>query len=160
MVDGRGHILLPPGGKTQTDVWGTPQWLFDLLDAEFDFTLDPCSDGDNAKCSRYFDSLYEDGLTQDWGTEHVFMNPPYSDCLGWMRKALDASTRGALVVCLVPARTDTTWWHECAMRGEVRLIRGRLRFGDAPANAPFPSAVIVFRPFSTAPTCTGWECRP
>lgn len=72
------------------------------------------------------------------------MNPPYTECLAWMRKAFESSQRGALVVCLIPVRTDTQWWHEYAMLGEVRFIRGRLKFGDAPANAPFPSAVVVF----------------
>lgn len=159
-MNGLNSINLPPGGKTQTDVWGTPQWLFDLLHAEFDFTLDPCSDGDNAKCARYFDSIYEDGLAQDWGHERVFMNPPYTDCLGWMRKAWASSLAGALVVSLVPVRTDTTWWHEYAMHGEIRLIRGRLKFGAAVTSAPFPSAIVIFRPFTTTPACVGWECRP
>jgi hypothetical protein len=82
----------------------------------------------------------------DWGTETVFMNPPYSECEDWMRKAYGAAQEGATVVCLVPARTDTEWWHRYAMKGEVRLLKGRLKFGDAVNSAPFPSAVIVFRP--------------
>ena len=76
---------------------------------------------------------------------HVFMNPPYSQCLDWMRKAYGAAHEGATVVCLVPSRTDTEWWHRFAMKGEVRLLRGRLKFGDATNGAPFPSAVVVFR---------------
>ena len=140
-----GSILLPPGGKTQTDVWGTPQWLFDALDKEFGFTLDPCSDGKNQKVAKHYTSQ-ENGLLRDWGTETVFMNPPYSECDAWMRKAYGSAQEGATVVCLVPSRTDTDWWHRFAMKGEVRLLRGRLRFGDAEANAPFPSAVVVFRP--------------
>lgn len=141
------QIMLPPGGKTNTDVWGTPRAFFDKLNAEFGFTLDPCSDGTNAMCERFFTPV-DDGLSQWWGQETVFMNPPYSDCFAWMRKAYEASRHGALVVCLVPARTDTAWWHDYAMKGEVRLIRGRLRFGDSKTNAPFPSAVIVFRPMN------------
>lgn len=74
------------------------------------------------------------------------MNPPYSDCDAWMRKAYGSAQEGATVVCLVPARTDTDWWHRYAMKGEVRLLRGRLKFGAAETFAPFPSAVIVFRP--------------
>lgn len=138
-------ILLPPGGKTQTDVWGTPRPLFEALDQEFGFSLDPCSDGTNAMCDRFFTPV-ENGLLRSWADEVVFMNPPYSECDAWMRKAYGESLEGATVVCLVPARTDTDWWHRYAMKGEIRFIRGRLRFGDAPANAPFPSAIVVFRP--------------
>lgn len=137
--------LLPPGGKNETDIWSTPQWLYDALDKEFGFTLDPCSDGTNAKCAKFF-SLTDGALLKDWGTETVFMNPPYSQCQEWMQKAYSAAQHGATVVCLVPSRTDTDWWHRYAMKGEIRLLRGRLRFGEATANAPFPSAVIVFRP--------------
>ncbi len=139
-------ILLPAGGKTQTDVWGTPQWLFDALDKEFGFTLDPATDGTNAKCSRFF-TEETNGLLQDWGTETVFVNPPYSECEAWMLKAYKAAQNGATVVCLVPVRTDTNWWHRYAMKGEIRFLRGRLKFGDATDPAPFPSAVIVFRPW-------------
>lgn len=134
-----------------TDVWVTPQWLFDALDREFGFTLDPCSDGKNAKCQKFY-TPNENGLLRDWGTETVFMNPPYSEVDEWMRKAYGASQEGATVVCLVPARTDSNWWHDYAMKGEIRFIRGRLRFGEderrfgGSGSAPFPSAILVFRP--------------
>jgi len=86
------------------------------------------------------------GLARPW-SGNVFMNPPYGTTIGlWMAKAWGESQRGALVVCLVPARTDTRWWHEYAVRGEIRFIRGRLRFGAGKYSAPFPSAVVVFRP--------------
>jgi phage N-6-adenine-methyltransferase len=137
--------LLPPGGKTKTDVWGTPRALFNELDAEFGFTLDPCSDGTNAMCER-FCTPENSGLLADWSFETVFMNPPYSDCYSWMRKAYESSLQGATVVCLVPSRTDTRWWHDYAMKGEVRFLRGRVRFGDAKIGAPFPSVIVVFRP--------------
>jgi phage N-6-adenine-methyltransferase len=135
--------LLPPGGKTQTDVWATPQRVFDELHDEFEFTLDPCTDGTNAKCETFF-TPDDDGLSQSWVNHTVFMNPPYSQNAAWMRKAYDESI-WSTVVCLVPARTDTRWWHDYAMKGEVRFIRGRLKFGDAKHSAPFPSAVVVFR---------------
>jgi site-specific DNA-methyltransferase (adenine-specific) len=126
--------------------WATPQWLFDALDREFGFALDPCATAENAKCSKYFTAA-EDGLRQSWDYQVVFMNPPYGRVIGaWMRKAWESSQRGATVVCLVPARTDTDWWHRFAMRGEVRLLKGRLRFGNAKSCAPFPSAIVVFRP--------------
>lgn len=128
----------------KTDVWATPEHVFDVLNEEFGFTLDPCTNGENAKCGKFYTES-EDGLAQDWGGEVVFMNPPYSDCKGWMKKAMESARCGAIVVCLVPARTDTKWWHEYAMNGEIRLIKGRLKFGDGKGNAPFPSAVIVFR---------------
>lgn len=140
-------LLQPP----VTDVWGTPQWLFDALDREFGFTLDPCSDGANAKCEKFYTSA-ENGLLRGWGTETVFMNPPYSDVGDWMRKAYGAAQEGATVVCLIPARTDANWWHDYAMKSEIRFIRGRLRFGDekkrfgGSGGAPFPSAIVVFRP--------------
>lgn len=128
-----------------TDEWATPQATFDALDREFGFTLDPCSTPENAKCPRFF-TLGIDGLTQDWSGEIVFMNPPYSAVRAWMRKAYQSAQRGATVVCLIPSRTDTVWWHRYAMKGEIRFVRGRLKFGDSPNSAPFPSAVIVFRP--------------
>lgn len=144
-MDGQDSIFLPPGGKTETDVWSTPQWLYKALHKEFGFTLDPCTDGKNATCKKFY-TPSENGLLRDWSTETVFMNPPYSECEAWMRKAYGSAQEGATVVCLVPARTDTDWWHEYAMKGEIRLLRGRLKFGTAETNAPFPSAVIVFRP--------------
>jgi phage N-6-adenine-methyltransferase len=129
----------------ESDEHGTPQWLFDALNKEFGFTLDPCCTPELAKCAKFY-TMRENGLLRDWGTETVFMNPPYSDVAAWMRKAYGAAQEGATVVCLIPARTDTAWWHEYAMKSEIRLLRGRLKFGDAENSAPFPSAVVVFRP--------------
>jgi len=126
------------------DNWETPQELFDVLDQEFSFTLDVCADSRNFKCDRYYDRR-ENGLLQDWAGEVCWMNPPYSRVAAWVEKACLASTKGALVAGLVPARTDTRWWADHVMRAaEIRLIVGRLRFGNAQNNAPFPSAVVVF----------------
>ena len=87
----------------------------------------------------------QDGLRQEWAPRRCWMNPPYGRVIGdWMRKAYEESKRGATVACLVPARTDTRWWHDYAMKGQIRFIRGRLKFGAGKANAPFPSALIVF----------------
>lgn len=132
--------IIPPGHKTLTDVYSTPQKLFDELNSEFKFTLDACATAENTKCGRYYTPA-ENGLAQDWAGEVVFMNPPYSDCYAWMKKAWQSD---ATVVCLVPARTDTAWWHEFALKGEIRYIRGRLRFSGSKVNAPFPSAIVVF----------------
>ena len=130
--------------SSATDLHATPQDFFDKLNAEFNFDLDVCATADNAKCKRYF-TKDDNGLAQDWGGV-VWMNPPYGrTIIDWMRKAHESSLCGATVVCLVPARTDTNWWHEYAIIHEVRFIRGRLKFGDAKNSAPFPSAVVVMR---------------
>ena len=126
--------------------WATPQALFDALNAEFQFTLDPCALPHNAKCAKFYTPT-DDGLAQDWTKDRVFCNPPYGrEVARWMRKAYESSRGGALVVCLVAARTDTRWWHDYAIHGEQRFIKGRVKFGDGKQGAPFPSAVIVFRP--------------
>lgn len=136
--------------SSKSSEWATPDWLFQALDAKFDFTLDPCATPTNAKCPTFF-TAQEDGLRQDWAGHTVFMNPPYGSAIGaWMRKAFESARLGATVVCLVPARTDTKWWHEYAVRGEIRFLRGRLRFKDSIHAAPFPSAIIVFRPAARA----------
>jgi phage N-6-adenine-methyltransferase len=133
--------------SSQTDEWSTPQWLFEALDQEFGFTLDACSTHENAKCGKHY-TRTEDGLRQSWENEIVWMNPPYGRAIEtWISRAHDAAEREqATVVCLIPARTDTRWWHRYVMKHEIRLLRGRLRFGDAMASAPFPSAVVVMRP--------------
>ncbi len=127
--------------------WGTPQDFFDKLNAEFGFDLDVCALAENAKCQRYF-SPEQDGLSQRWEGS-CWMNPPYGRQIKhWLHKAHDASRNGATVVCLVPARTDTQWWHEYASKGEVRFVRGRLYFSrpdGKTGRAPFPSAVVIFR---------------
>lgn len=130
--------------SSATDLWATPQEFFDELDKEFGFELDVCALPENAKCEKYYTPDI-DGLKQQWrGT--CWMNPPYGRKIGaWMKKAYESSLDGATVVCLVPARTDTRWFHDFAMRGEIRFIKGRLKFGDAKNSAPFPSAVVVFR---------------
>lgn len=127
------------------DDWETPQRLFDDLDKEFGFDLDVCATKDNAKCKSYF-TKEQNGLTQEWrGT--CWMNPPYGRSIGkWMQKAYESAEKGfATIVCLVPSRTDAAWWHDYAMKGEIRFIRGRVRFEGAKENAPFPSAVVIFR---------------
>ena len=124
------------------DEWRTPQVLFDELDKEFGFTIDVCASPDKPMCEHYY-SPEDDGLIQDWQGV-CWMNPPYSQMLPWMRKAYESSLAGTTVVCLVPVRSDLAWWHEYAMRGEIRFIRGRLHF-SGPYKASFPSAIVVFR---------------
>ena len=124
--------------------WTTPKDLFDRLNDEFGFTLDPCSTHENAKCEHHY-TINENGLLQDWqGT--VFMNPPYGREIGkWIKKAYDESQKGATVVCLIPSRTDTAYWHDYVMKGEIRFMRGRIYFSDGARPAPFPSAIVIFR---------------
>lgn len=123
--------------------WATPDALFQELDKEFHFTLDPCSTHDNAKCKRHF-TIEDDGLSKMW-FGRAFMNPPYGRAIAsWMKKAFDSSLKGVLVVCLVPARSDTKWWHDYAMKGHIRFIRGRIKFGGHKNSAPFPSAIVIF----------------
>ena len=129
--------------SSNTNEWSTPQDLFNDLDAEFHFTLDPCSTDQNAKCDHHF-TKEDDGLQKEW-VGSVFMNPPYGREIGkWIKKAYEESLKGATVVCLIPSRTDTAYWHDYVMRGEVRFIRGRLYFGDGTGPAPFPSAIVIF----------------
>lgn len=132
--------------SSATDEWATPQDLYDQLHAEFHFTVDVCASASNAKCARFFTKEL-DGLAQRW-TGTCWMNPPYGRTIGdWVGKAHESALQGATVVALLPARTDTAWWHDHVVHAsEVRFLRRRLRFGDAKAGAPFPSAIVVFRP--------------
>lgn len=134
--------------SSKTDQWATPQEVFDQLNQEFHFNLDPCADERNHKCEKYFTAA-ENGLKQDWGGGYrVFCNPPYGRALkDWVEKCYrEGHKDNTLVVLLIPARTDTTYFHDFILhRAEVRFIRGRLKFGDSKTGAPFPSMVVVFR---------------
>jgi len=131
--------------SSKTDNWATPQWLFDQLDAEFGFTLDVCADDQNAKCDTYF-TRDQNGLLQPWHGR-VWCNPPYGRVIAdWVAKAAEYAQGGGLAVMLLPARTDTRWFHDHIYgKAEIRFIKGRLRFGDATENAPFPSMIVIFR---------------
>ena len=133
--------------SSKPTVWVTPQDFFDKLNSIFHFTTDVCALPDNAKCDHYY-TPDQDGLRQTWAGS-CFMNPPYGRKVGeWIEKAYwSAKQNGTTVVCLVPARVDTRWWHDyCARAVEIYFVKGRLRFGNAQHNAPFPSAVVVFGP--------------
>lgn len=132
--------------SSATDNWATPQSLFDELNAKYGpFTVDVCASAGNAKCEKFYD-MAMDGLAQDWSGERFWMNPPYGRAIGhWMKKAHDSwRSGGASGVCLVPARTDTAWWHDHAAKGTPVFLRGRVRFGDGRGSAPFPSALVLF----------------
>ena len=128
---------------SNTDMWSTPLDFFNKLNEEFNFETDVCAIESNAKCKKFFTPEI-DGLKQEW-TGVCWMNPPYGRGIGeWIKKAYESSLNGATVVCLIPSRTDTKWWHDYCMKGEVRLVKGRLKFGDSKNSAPFPSAVVIF----------------
>jgi len=129
------------------DEWETPRSVFDPLDEEFHFTLDPCALPDTAKCESYF-TPDDDGLAQPWAPHRVFMNPPYGQLPQWVAKAYRESLRGALIVCLLPAATSSEWWHRYCMKGEIRFVRGRVRFVGAPSSAPFSNVIVIFRPLT------------
>lgn len=132
--------------SSKTDLWSTPWNFFEKLNDEFHFTLDPCSTHENAKCYKHF-TIEEDGLLQDWGNEVVFCNPTYGRQIKyWVKKAYEESQKdNTTVVMLIPARTDTIYFHEYIYhKAEVRFIKGRLKFGDAKNAAPFPSMVVIF----------------
>ena len=137
--------------SSATDMWATPQDFFDRLNAKFHFETDVCATNENAKCDHWF-TPEMDGLSRDWRGV-CWMNPPYGRGIGaWIEKAFSsARENGATVVCLIPARTDTRWWHDYCVHGEITYIKGRLKFGDAKDSAPFPSAVVVFKPAYAAP---------
>ena len=132
--------------SSQSDMWETPQEFFDKLNQEFHFNLDACALPENAKCTKYY-TPKQDGLSQPWSGV-VWCNPPYGREIGsWVRKGFFAAVNGATVVMLLPARTDTKWFHEYIYgKAEIRFVKGRLKFGESKNSAPFPSMVAVFRP--------------
>ena len=130
----------------KTDLWETPQDLFESLDNEFHFGTDVCAIADNAKCCTYF-TPDQDGLAQEWSGA-CWCNPPYGRSVGqWVKKALDSAHKnGATVVMLLPVRTDTKWFHRYIYgKAEIRFVQGRLKFGGQKNSAPFPSMVVIFR---------------
>lgn len=131
--------------SSNSNEWFTPQDFYDRLNQEFNFSLDVAATSDNAKTQRYFTET-DDGLAQSWDNETVWCNPPYGRTLRkWVEKASKAM--GGVVVMLIPARTDTSYFHDYIYKKqnvEIRFIRGRLKFGGSKNSAPFPSMVVVF----------------
>lgn len=132
--------------SSKTSEWETPQELFDKLNKKFNFTLDPCATEHNRKCKNFINKD-RNGLEQSWEDHNVFMNPPYGRKIyDWVRKAYEsAKFDNATVVCLLPARTDTKWFHEFCKKGKIEFIKGRLRFNNSKENAPFPSMIVIFK---------------
>lgn len=130
--------------SSKSDEWETPQDLFDKLDEEFHFSLDVCADENNYKVVPFYSKL-TDGLTSDWFNYTCWMNPPYGREIGeWVKKASEVKNT---VVCLLPARTDTKWFHDYIYKKanvEIRFLKGRLKFGKSKNSAPFPSMIVIF----------------
>jgi len=134
--------------SSDTNEWATPQELFNRLNESYNFSLDPCCTKKTAKCKTFI-TKEQDGLNQTWGSHRVFCNPPYGREIGkWIKKAYEESLTGALVVCLIPSRTDTKYWHEYCMKARhIVLFRGRIKFerdDGLIAPAPFPSCLVIF----------------
>ncbi len=138
------------------DTWTTPREFFDKLNAEFGFGLDAAAlqsstlVPDNWYGPDHPDLASRDALRIDWKHNSrgkpIWLNPPYGRTIkDWVAKADYESKQGATVVCLVPARTDTNWWWDHCIHHEVRFVKGRLKFGNQPNSAPFPSAVVVMK---------------
>lgn len=128
--------------SSNTDNWATPQEFYDKLNSEFGFTLDPRADKDNHKCDLYY-TKYDDGLSKDRDWQVVFMNPPYGREIN--KRVKKASDTKGVVVCLLPARTDTRRFHDYIYwKAEIRFIKWRLKFGCSKNSAPFPSMIVVF----------------
>lgn len=135
--------------SSKTDNWATPQNLFDSLNNEFDFTLDPCADDYNHKCNKYYTKEI-DGLKQSWKGERIFCNPPYGRVIyNWVQKCYTENIKNnVLSVMLIPSRTDTKWFHEFIYKNpnaEIRFLKGRLKFGESNNSAPFPSMIVIFK---------------
>ena len=132
--------------SSNTVEWATPQAFFDELDKEFHFTLDPCCTLLNKKCKKYY-TKEDNGLSKDWQGETVFCNPPYGrEIVDWVRKCHWESLKGTTVVMLIPARTDTSYFHDYIYKKhEIRFVRGRLHFNESKQGAPFPSMIVVMR---------------
>lgn len=124
--------------------WETPEEIFNPLNQEFNFTTDVCASPENTKCD-FFYSEADNALHLKWQGV-CWMNPPFGSQGRWVRKAYEESKKGITVVCLLPARTNTSWWHDYCMKGEIRFIRGRPKFKGAKHGLPQPLAIVIFRP--------------
>ena len=131
--------------SSKTDLWSTPQSLFDELNEKCHFTLDVCALPENAKCAKYF-TPEQDGLKQSWRHHVCWCNPPYGRVISsWVEKAYRESLNDTPIVMLLPARTDTKWFHDYILgKARINFIRGRLTFGNAPNPAPFPSMLVFY----------------
>lgn len=147
--------LAQSNGHELKDLWATPDKIFLPLDNEFGFTLDPCCLPETSKCKKYYTPL-EDGLKQDWAGNIVFCNPPYSrgNIDLWVKKCYTEGMKpNTIVVALLPVSSSSKWWHDYVCESaplklqctELRFVKGRVRFVNAPFTAPFSSAIVVYK---------------
>ena len=142
---------IQPLMTSNTNEWYTPKKLFDELNEEFNFNLDPCCTVESAKCKDFYTEA-TNGLSKSWEGKTVFMNPPYGrEIKKWIEKAYMESLKpNTKVVALIPSRTDTSYWHDYIFNKakDIRFLRGRIKFVDIDGNssspAPFPSSIIVW----------------
>lgn len=133
--------------SSNSDEWKTPKYLFDKLNKEYNFTLDPASTNENHLCDKWY-TIKENGLIQSWKNERVFLNPPYGRQIkDWVKKAyFENQKNNTLVVMLIPARTDTTYFHDYIYhKAEIIFLKGRLKFNDGKGSAPFPSMIVIYK---------------
>ena len=130
---------------SNSDEWRTPVKLFQELDQEYNFTLDPCSTKENHLCKKYF-TRETDGLLQSWENQIVFCNPPYSAISKWVEKCYNEFIKNNItIVLLIPARTDTKYFHNYIYGiAELRFLKGRLKFNDGKGSVPFPSMICIY----------------
>jgi len=127
----------------------TPKALFDELDKEFHFQLDPCtstSKPNNLGTPNYFLYPEQDGLKEDWSKyKSVFVNPPFKDAYKWLKKSKEESEKGCTVVVLLPSKTETKWWHEFALKAdEIRFVQRRVTFEGHKDPFIIGIALIIF----------------
>ena len=171
-MDGKDSVMF----SKKSDEWETPKELFNKLDKEFHFNGDMAATSENRLCAHYC-TRESDALKYDWVvpslTNVFFLNPPYSQIGSFIKKAYEESQKGATVVCLIPSRTDTKYWHDYCMKAlEIRFIKGRLKFGNRSlpktqdtqfklqdrkiSSAPFPSCIVIFKPGVYTPTISSF----
>ena len=143
--------LIKPMVSSKSNEWATPKRLFDYLNEEFKFTLDPCSTHENAKCKNHY-TIEDDGLSKEWEGNVVFINPPYGGhTKQWLEKCRhEAQEHYCVCVLLIVSSTDRSYWHDIISihASEIRFMRGRVKFGDSKSTAPFASAIVIFKPNS------------
>lgn len=132
---------------SNSDEWYTPDSLYDELYRRYGFTLDPCGCEESHKCEKYY-NINDDGLSKSWSYERVFCNTPYSDIKSWVKKAHDEILYNncKIVVLLLPARTDTRWFHDYIYnKFDIIFLKGRIKFSGSKNSAPFPSMLVIMR---------------
>jgi phage N-6-adenine-methyltransferase len=139
--------------------WRTPRWLFDKLAAHYQFSIDLAASADNALLPRFY-TEQDSAFLHSWQGETAFLNPPYGrELAGWCERAEYAARRqGAVIVALLPVRTGVKWWHEyIAHKATVMFLKGRLKFDGVAFNAPFDSAIVVWR--DAPPYTFYWDAK-